>query len=93
MLSFIIDLTTGKPGIKFHLKLTLIPLILILCPLISVSQKQNLSVDSNPDKSFSSGIVYRNPRVYNVDYTFELCSDKDSIDPSKDLKLWIPVPR
>jgi len=43
--------------------------------------------------STKQGIEYVNPRVYNVDYTFELCPDKDSIDPSKDLKLWIPVPR
>jgi tetratricopeptide (TPR) repeat protein len=41
----------------------------------------------------SSGYVYRNPRVYNLDYTFELCPNKDSIDSSKDLKLWIPIPR
>ena len=39
------------------------------------------------------GLEYVNPRVYNVEYSFELCPDKDSIDPSKDLKLWIPVPR
>jgi len=38
-------------------------------------------------------ISYQNPRVFNVEYTFELCPDKDSIDPLKDLKLWIPVPR
>lgn len=40
-----------------------------------------------------SGIIYRNPRVYNVDYKFELCPDPNKIDRDKDLKLWIPVPR
>ena len=59
----------------------------------SLSQEIGFSDDSGTDKSQPSQIIYRNPRVYNVDYTFELCPDKDSIDRSKDLKLWIPVPR
>ncbi len=41
----------------------------------------------------ASGIVYRNPRVYNVDYSFELVPDPNKIDRAKDLKLWIPIPR
>jgi len=89
MLSFIFDLTTGKPGRKPDIKLTIILLILFLCSFTSVSQEEN----TKTDKAISHGIIYRNPRVYNVDYTFELCPDRDSIDPSKDLKLWIPVPR
>ena len=40
-----------------------------------------------------SGIIYRNPRVYNVDYSFELVPDPNNIDRAKDLKLWIPIPR
>jgi len=40
-----------------------------------------------------SGIVYRNPRVYNVDYSFEMVPDPNKIDRAKDLKLWIPIPR
>jgi transglutaminase-like putative cysteine protease len=38
-------------------------------------------------------IIYRNPRVYNVDYRFELSPDPEKINRSEDLKLWIPVPR
>jgi len=41
----------------------------------------------------AAGIVYRNPRVYNVDYSFELFPDPNKIDRTKDLKLWIPIPR
>jgi len=41
----------------------------------------------------ASGIVYRNPRVYNVDYSFEMVPDPNNIDRAKDLKLWIPIPR
>ena len=41
----------------------------------------------------ASGIVYRNPRVYNVDYSFEMVPDPNKIDRAKDLKLWIPIPR
>jgi len=40
-----------------------------------------------------TGIVYRHPRVYNVEYSFELHPDPNKIDRSKDLKLWIPIPR
>jgi len=39
------------------------------------------------------GIIYRNPRVYNVDYSFELVPDPNKIDRAKDLKLWLPIPR
>lgn len=56
-----------------------------ICCLISiVIISANLSV---------AQIIYRNPRVYNVNYTFELHPDFDSINPKTDLKLWIPVPR
>ncbi len=40
-----------------------------------------------------AGVIYRNPRVYNVDYSFELVPDPNKIDRAKDLKLWIPIPR
>ena len=49
--------------------------------------RQNLSESNN------SGIIYRNPRVYNVDYSFEMTPDPNTIDRSKDLKVWIPIPR
>ena len=52
-----------------------------------------LSCIHNSEDDTQRGIVYINPRVYNVEYKFELCPNKDSIDPSRDLKLWIPVPR
>lgn len=58
-----------------------------------LSQEIIVSDDSGSDNPQTFQIIYRNPRVYNVDYTFELCPDKDSIDPSKDLKLWIPMAR
>jgi len=41
----------------------------------------------------ASGIVYSNPRVYNVDYSFEMVPDPNNIDRAKDLKVWIPIPR
>ena len=40
-----------------------------------------------------AGVIYRNPQVYNVDYSFELVPDPNKIDRAKDLKLWIPIPR
>ena len=52
------------------------------------------SVREEPTKTPpASGIVYRNPRVYNVDYSFELRPRLNEIDRAKDLKLWIPIPR
>jgi transglutaminase-like putative cysteine protease len=39
------------------------------------------------------GPIYRNPRVYNVEYSVELSPDPNTIDRSRDLKLWVPIPR
>jgi len=41
----------------------------------------------------ASGIVYRNSQVYNIDFSFELAPDPNTIDRTKDLKLWVPIPR
>jgi transglutaminase-like putative cysteine protease len=38
-------------------------------------------------------IIYKNPRTYKVDYTFELRLAPGQINREEDLKLWIPVPR
>lgn len=43
--------------------------------------------------SVHRGLIYRNPRVYNVEYSLELFPDPNKIDRSKDLKLWVPIPR
>jgi transglutaminase-like putative cysteine protease len=40
-----------------------------------------------------TGILYSNPRVYNVDYSFEMSPDPNKIDRAKDLKVWLPIPR
>jgi hypothetical protein len=40
-----------------------------------------------------AGIEYVNPRVFNVDFTFELRPEPGTFDKEKDLKLWLPVPR
>lgn len=93
MLCFIIDRTTEKPGIKPDLKLTVILLILLLCPLISVSQENESFVDPSEGKPANSAITYRNPVEYDLDYIFELYPDLNKIDKRNDLKLWIPLPR
>jgi hypothetical protein len=41
----------------------------------------------------NAGIVYQNPRVFNVDYSFEMVPDPNTIDRAKDLKVWMPIPR
>lgn len=54
--------------------------MVIFCPGLFAQQK-------------TSRLIYRNPRVYNVDFTFELSPDPEKINRAKDLRLWIPVPR
>ena len=39
------------------------------------------------------GVIYRNPRVYNIECSFEMFPDPNKIDRGKDLKLWVPIPR
>jgi len=52
------------------------------------------SAKSEAEKAPSApGITYSNPRVYNVDYSFEMSPDPNNIDRAKDLKVWIPMPR
>jgi hypothetical protein len=38
-------------------------------------------------------IIYRNPQVFNITYSFELFPDSGKIDRDKDLKLFLPIPR
>ena len=51
------------------------------------------NVQAQTSSSVHSGIIYRNPRVYNVEYFFELSPNPNRVDRAKDLKLWIPIPR
>ena len=52
-----------------------------------------VNVQAENDGSKHDGVIYKNPRVYNVDFSFELVPDPNRIDRAKDLKLWIPIPR
>jgi hypothetical protein len=61
---------------------TILSLPTLICIFAVDSQAQT-------DKSEHKGIIYRNPRVYNVDYSFEMSPDPNKIDRSKDLKVWI----
>jgi len=53
------------------------------------------AANAQADKSGSKhdGVIYRNPRVYNVDYSFEMVPDPNKIDRAKDLKVWLSIPR
>jgi hypothetical protein len=59
----------------------------------SLSLENNLPGNSFLNRSNSIKVIYRNPQVMNVDYSFELVPDPAKIDRNKDLKLWIPIPR
>jgi len=53
------------------------------------------AANDQADKSCSKheGLIYRNPRVYNIEYSIEMFPDPNKIDRDKDLKLWVPIPR
>lgn len=53
----------------------------------------NLTSNENDAAIDQTGVIYRNPRVYNVDCSFELFPDPKKIDRTKDLKLWVPIPQ
>ena len=85
-----------------HLKV----LIVILLVFLSCRSAENRYKDENfkdlntvntDDHSFSestkSGVNYRNPRAYDIKHSVELLPDPSKIDRSKDLKLWVPIPR
>jgi transglutaminase-like putative cysteine protease len=54
-------------------------------------QVSQLSV--SPQSLEQTSIVYRNPRPFNITYSFELIPDPTKIDRAKDLKIWLPIPR
>lgn len=71
--------------------LLILSIIVAWCGLFCSAQSP---VKSEAKKAPAApGIVYSNPRVYNVDYTFEMVPDPNNIDRAKDLKVWIPIPR
>ncbi len=51
------------------------------------------NVQAETSSSVHRGLIYRNPRVYNIEYSIKLFPDPNKIDRSKDLKLWVPIPR
>jgi hypothetical protein len=51
------------------------------------------AVEPDTNRADSFGVFYRNPRVYNVEYTFEFTPDAATVDRQKDLKVWAPIPR
>ena len=67
--------------------------ILVLAGLGQYSGSRSYAKDEGIKTPLAPGIVYSNPRVYNVDYSFEMFPDLNKIDKAKDLKLWVPLPR
>ena len=67
--------------------------------LIVIAGCNQYGVDKSPVRDETtktqpaSGIVYSNPRVYNVAYSFEMVPDPNKIDRARDLKLWLHIPR
>ncbi len=69
----------------------LILIALMSYELQSYSQGTQLSSEISIDTSVKGEILYINPRVYNLQYIFELHPDSNMINPEKHLKVWIPV--
>ncbi|MBW1932809.1 MAG: hypothetical protein JRI56_07310 [Deltaproteobacteria bacterium] len=93
MITAIRVLMTKASRVQYAIKLVIFVTILIFHPSNSLSKENKFSVESSLNKSPSSQVIYRNPRVYNVDYSFELVPDPAKIDRARDLKLWLPIPR
>ena len=71
----------------FHM---LLGTILSLATLICISAVDSPAQTNNSEHK---GVIYRNPRVYNIEYIFEMFPDPNKGDRDKDLKLWMPIPR
>jgi len=84
---------TKASRVQYAIKLVIFITILIFHPSNSLSKVNKLSVDSTLNRLTSSEVIYTNPRVYNVDYSFELVPDPAKIDRDRDLKVRIPIPR
>ena len=67
--------------------------LFVLDPPILLPQESPVSVDSYSTRLDSSNVSYRNPRVYNVQMSFEIFPDSAKINRDKDLKVWMPIPR
>jgi len=74
-------------------KKSLLVSIIVLAGCNQYSFGQSSAKNEAENAPAAAGIVYRNPRVYNVDYSFEMVPDPNNIDRAKDLKVWIPIPR
>jgi len=72
------------PRVQYAVKL------IIVLTLLSFLASIWLSCEN---KSSHSEITYVNSRLYNVKYSFEMFPDYTKIDRTKDLKLWVPIPR
>jgi hypothetical protein len=80
-----------KPEDVMKKSLFVLIILVVGCNRLS-SDKSSMRNDGTNTPS-SPGIVYSNPRVYNVDYSFEMIPDSNKIDRDKDLKLWLHLPR
>jgi len=70
----------------------LVALFLLELPIL-LSQVSPVSVYSYITRLDSSHVIYRNPRVYNVEISFEIVPDITKINRDRDLKVWILIPR
>jgi transglutaminase-like putative cysteine protease len=93
MIAIIRDLITKTSHAKYVIELVIFVTILTFYLSNSLSKENKSSADSTSNRLTSSEVIYRNPRVYNVDYSFELVPDPAKVDRAKDLKLWVPIPR
>jgi len=67
--------------------------LIITTSTLSIFLLTGLGCVKNTSDDTQIGVIYRNPQVMNVDFCFELVPDPKKIDRTKDLKLWVPIPR
>ncbi len=93
MISVFQDLVTKASRVKYTIKSFILITVLIFYPSNANSVENKFSTDSTSDRSTKIGVIYSNPRVYNVEMSFEIVPDPAKIDRDRDLKVWIPIPR
>jgi transglutaminase-like putative cysteine protease len=93
MISVFYDLMAKASLVKYTIISFIIVTALIYYPSNANSVENKFSTDSTSDRSTKIGVIYSNPRVYNVEMSFEIIPDPAEIDRDQDLKVWIPISR
>ena len=87
----LIGITFNSGGYAVNNKLTNQTLFRVTMSLAALICVCAANAQAQTNSSEHSGVIYRNPRVYNIEYSFEMFPDPNKTESTKDLKLWVEV--